>query len=268
MKAGHIYGSGPVRVAVIHGGPGAAGSVAPVARRLGETRGVLEPIQTATTLDGQVKELHQALSEYTSRPVTLIGHSWGAWLSYLVAARYPADVRKLILVGSGPFAERFVPLIAANRCRRLGRQEWEEYLDLVERLNQGSAALPEEALARLGELGSKSDSYDPVDSPGFASAGGKMQGEIYQGVWPEAARLRRTGALLALADGLACPVFAIHGEQDPHPAAGVQDPLGARLRDFRMVVLPQCGHEPWRERQAREPFYLLLEQELADGQEG
>jgi len=34
------YGNAPFRVTVIHGGPGAAGDAAPIARKLGETRGV------------------------------------------------------------------------------------------------------------------------------------------------------------------------------------------------------------------------------------
>jgi len=265
MKTAYLSGHGPVRVAVVHGGPGAPRSVAPLARQLGETRGVLEPIQRAMTLPGQVAELHRTLAEQTSRPVVLIGHSWGAWLSYLVAAAYPADVRSLILVGSGPFAEKYVPLITANRRQRLGQQDWEEYLLLVEQLNGPGSRTPARAgwLARLGELGHRSDSYDPLALPDADLQPGEEQGEIYQGVWPAAAELRRTGALLALARQITCPVLAIQGEQDPHPAAGVSEPLAASLADFRMVVLPQCGHEPWQERAAREPFYRLLEQELA-----
>jgi pimeloyl-ACP methyl ester carboxylesterase len=197
--------------------------------------------------------------------VVLIGHSWGAWLSYLLAAQYPADVRSLILVGSGPFAEDYVPLIAANRRQRLDPQQWQEYLQLLEQLGQSAAKTPASyaVLARLGELGRKSASYDPLSLPDTDPVPGESQGEIYQGVWPAAAELRRTGALLSLALHITCPVLAIHGEQDPHPAAGVEEPLAARLQAFRMVVLPQCGHEPWQERQAREQFYLLLEQELA-----
>jgi pimeloyl-ACP methyl ester carboxylesterase len=223
---------------------------------------VLEPIQTATTLEGQIEELHHTLLGQSARPVTLIGHSWGAWLSTLLTAQYPADVHRLILVGSGPFLAGFVPLIEANRRKRLDPQAWAEYRFLCEQLSQADLATPASALARLGELGSKSDSYDPVDPPG-AQELAAGQDEIYRGVWPAAARLRRSGELLAQAARITCPVLAIHGEQDPHPLAGVQEPLAARLPDFRMVVLPRCGHEPWRERYACEPFYLLLEQELA-----
>ena len=57
METLRKYGSVPFRVVVIHGGPGAAGSVAPIARTLGQFRGVLEPLQSATTLDGQIYEI-------------------------------------------------------------------------------------------------------------------------------------------------------------------------------------------------------------------
>lgn len=46
------YGLSPYRVAVLHGGPGAPGGMAPVARNLSRARGVLEPLQTADTLEG------------------------------------------------------------------------------------------------------------------------------------------------------------------------------------------------------------------------
>lgn len=156
------YGNGPFRVAVIHGGPGDAGSAAPIARKLGETRGALESIQTAKTLDGQVEELRQVVEQNATTPVAFIGHSWGAWLSSLVTAKYPELVRKLILVGSGPFEEQYVPLIAKNRLRRLSQEEQEEYLHLVEMLNKSKAPESTVSLSRLGEL-DKADSYDPIE---------------------------------------------------------------------------------------------------------
>jgi len=257
------YGSAPFRVAVIHGGPGAAGEVAPLARKLGETRGVLEPIQTAKTLDGQIEELRLVVEQNATKPVVFIGHSWGAWLSTLVAARYQALVAKLILVGSGPFEEKYVPLITENRLRRLSQEEREEYLHLVEMLNTPGASASAVSLSRLGELAP--DSYDPIETPEDSTALDFVDdpAEIYQGVWPEAARLRETGELLRLALTITCPVLAIHGDCDPHPAEGIQEPLAAHLKDFRMVILEKCGHTPWCERHAMDRFYDILEQELS-----
>jgi pimeloyl-ACP methyl ester carboxylesterase len=85
---------------------------------------------------------------------------------------------------------------------------------------------------------------------------------MYAAVWPEAARLRQTGELLRLAALIECPVVAIHGVYDPHPAEGVGTPLARTLRDFHMVVLDKCGHAPWRERYAADAFYDLLDREL------
>lgn len=72
------YGTEPFSVAVIHGGPGAPGDIAPVARELSSACGILEPLQTATSLDGQILELQSVLEESGDLPATLIGHSWGA----------------------------------------------------------------------------------------------------------------------------------------------------------------------------------------------
>lgn len=260
------HGVGPFRVAVVHGGPGAAGSVEAVAQRLSERRGVLEPFQTATTLDGQVEELRRILVQHAQGLVVLIGHSWGAWLSYLVAARHPSLVCKVVMVGSGPFVEQYVPAIAANRLRRLDPAQRQEYLHLVEVLSRG---IPDgDALwSRLGELTHQTDSCELIDTSDTTATDNPTlvsnPSEIYQGVWPQAAQLRRTGELLRLAAAIQCPVLAIHGDCDPSPAEGVQVPLAANLADFRMILLNQCGHEPWRERHAAERFYSILEGELA-----
>ncbi len=103
MKNLRKYGNKPFNVAVIHGGPGAPGEMAPVARELSSVRGVLEPLQTATTVEGQVQELKAVLEKNGDLPVTLIGFSWGAMLSFIFTARYPSFVKKLILIGSGAY---------------------------------------------------------------------------------------------------------------------------------------------------------------------
>ncbi len=101
------YGSAPFSVAVVHGGPGAAGEMAPVARELASVCGTLEPLQTSASIDEQVQELQTILKTHGELPVTLVGHSWGAWLCFIFAALHPGYVRKLILIGSGPFEEKY-----------------------------------------------------------------------------------------------------------------------------------------------------------------
>ena len=65
-----------------------------------------------------------------------------------------------------------------------------------------------------------------------------------------------------MAREITCPVIAIHGDYDPHPARGVKLPLGKELKNFRFVLLQKCGHRPWIERNAAEEFYRILVQEI------
>ncbi|HJT25676.1 MAG TPA: alpha/beta hydrolase, partial [bacterium] len=85
---------------------------------------------------------------------------------------------------------------------------------------------------------------------------------IYKSVWKEAAELRKSGGLLKAAKTIQCPVTAIHGDHDPHPAEGVQKPLSKALKDFRFILLEKCGHTPWMEKRAREDFFAALQKEL------
>ena len=59
MKNVRLYGKPPYGLALLHGGPGARGSLAGAAAELGRSRGVLEPLQTRLTIDALVQELHE-----------------------------------------------------------------------------------------------------------------------------------------------------------------------------------------------------------------
>ena len=252
------YGATPYSVAVIHGGPGAPGEMAPVARELAEGVGVLEPFQTGDTVEKQVEELRSILTENAVLPVTLIGYSWGAWLSFITASCHPSLIKKLILISSGPFEEKYAHDIMKKRLSRLGDTERQETLSLIESFNGRNRDNMNKKMARFGELISKADSYNPLP---HADEVVGMQFRVFQSVWKEAEQLRRSGELLKFGENIQCPVLAIHGTYDPHPAEGVEKPLTGVLREFRFVLLQKCGHTPWLERQARDEFYKVLKRE-------
>lgn len=247
-------------MAVLHGGPGAPGEMAPIARELSSLRGVLEPLQSASSLEGQVQELRAVLHENADLPVILIGWSWGAWLGFILASRYPSFVEKLILVGSGPFEEAYAHRIMETRLSRLNEADRTDAFALVENLENPAARYQSAALARFGTLMSNADAYDPLP---HQSERVEVQYDVYEKVWREAARLRKSGRLLSHGEKIQCPVVAIHGDYDPHPFEGVRDPLSRILRDFRFILLDNCGHEPWFERAAKDRFYRTLKDELA-----
>jgi len=259
MKNFRKYGEAPFRVAVVHGGPGASGEMAPVARELSMDRGVLEPLQTATSLPKQIKELKATLKNHGKLPITLIGHSWGAWLACMLAAKHPSLVKKLILVGTSPFEAKYARNIMKTRLDRLDQKGRLEVLAVMEKLDDPAISDKNMLMAELGKLISRTDSYDalPDDNEPL-----EYEHRIYQRVRPQAAELRRSGRLLRLARKIKCPVVAIHGDYDPHPPEGVKEPLSKITKDFRLILLKNCGHKPWIERNAKDRFYEILKEEL------
>ncbi len=258
MEYVRIYGKASFGIAVLHGGPGAAGEMKPVAEELAKNFGVLEPLQTAMSVNGQVEELKLVLERHGDCPVILIGYSWGAWLGFIFAAQYPALVKKLILVGSGPFVPEYAKNIMETRLSRLNDEDKQEAQYLLKVLHESKPS-NHNALERFGTLIAKVDTYNPIPK---AQEKIEIQQDIYQSVWPEASALRESGELLQFGENIECLVVAIHGDYDPHPAEGVKDPLSRVVKNFRFILLNHCGHTPWIEEEAKDGFYRILREEM------
>ncbi len=244
------YGITNPNVVLVHGGPGAAGELAPLAACLAQQGyGVLEPWQTAATVEGQIAELHAMLMKLPA-PVYLLGWSWGAWLALMVAARHPTNVCGLVLVGSGPFEEQYAKTIQSTRTARLSAKD-------RARLPQLFATMENlEHLTQALAILDKCDTYDRDDTP---QPHVTFDRAIHTNVWAEAAQLRANGALTEALEQLCCPVTAIHGDHDPHPAKGVRLPLMRAQPDAAFYLLERCGHKPWQEMHAKASFLSLLE---------
>ena len=260
MQPFRTYGPPPYAVILIHGGPGAPGSLAPLANLLKDHVSLLEPFQQAGTIGGQVKEMHDTISRHGKMPVVLVGHSWGAWLGWIFAAEYPQVARKLIMIGAGPFEEKYAENIARLRMQRLSPEEQQTVQELAAGLKNAQGAAKKETFRKLGRLMTKADTYARVSEDEHTI---DYQPETYESIWPEAAALRASGKLAGMAARIRCPVTAIHGDYDPHPAEGVEMPLSASLKDFRMIRLKNCGHYPWNERHAQERFINILKAEIS-----
>lgn len=262
MENPRKYGIPPYKAAVVHGGPGAQGGMAEVALRLSSSAGTLEPIQTEPSVEGEIDELRELIMAGGNPPVVLIGHSWGAWLSLLTAVRYPELVSKLILVSSAPFEERYAPSIHRRRIERLSIEEQREFSSIMKELSMPGVEENRNLSQRLHRLMLKCDCYDPVEGASSYGDGVTVVPRVFNGVWNRAAEMRESGYLLRTASSVKCPVVAIHGDRDPHPAEGVEIPLGKAVKNFRFILLERCGHYPWLEKHAAEKFYEILESEL------
>ncbi len=260
-----VYGAQGPEVFVLHGGPGAAGYMAPVCRELSESFRVFEPLQRMSegeplSVGRHVTDLHDVISLH--RGVTgpaVIGHSWGAMLALAFAAEYPEAVRCLILIGCGTFDPASRVSLETSVQRRLTPAARLR----VQRLPT-TVADPDVRLCVMGRLLEAAYSCDLLphgDETEYYDARGHAE------TWKDMLRLQRTGVYPGAFSRITVPVLMLHGTEDPHPGRSTHAILHAVLPQVEYVELSNCGHYPWLERHAREPFYALIEEWLLQNTE-
>lgn len=253
-----MHGQLPCRAAVLHGGPGAPGSAGGLAAALADFCGILEPWQSEGSIAELIEELKAQIAAHA--PLILIGHSWGAWLGALFAARYPEMVSKLILVSSGALEEQYVAQMTENRLKRFSEDEKAMWFAALKNLDNPECKDKNMHLERLGALCDQADSFaETQEAPGERCVTG---GEMYKTIWSEAAALRKSGALMDAFREIKCSVTVFHGKHDTTPADAITEPLSRNHIRYEAHLLDRCGHTPWREKYAREPFLALLKHEL------
>lgn len=246
-----LHGSSPYSLVLLHGGPGAPGSLKPVAEELSKFLGVIEHLQTRYSINELISELHDDLKDFKSTPLTFMGHSWGAWFSILYAVEYLEDVKQLILVGCPPFEKRYVPLIMEKRLTKLSRQDKDLFLRLLNEMDSGNTS--DENFKILESLLHKTENYQTINSSHL-----EFDNQMYSKIWKEAEDLRDSGTLSELLSSITVPLYAIHGDCDPHPLSGVIEPLKSRNVNFEVHKLSKCGHYPFNEKYAKDEFYNII----------
>ena len=253
-----LYGTLPYKIVLLHGGPGDTGSLKVLAEELAPAGGVIEHLQTKATIAELLAELHADLTEVTSQPLILLGHSWGAWLALLYGAKHPEMVKQLLLVGCAPLTTSSVPLITAQRFSRLSLPEQEQFSALLQKLDRGEFTATDHPL--LHQLLVKTDSY-AVEASDKVSL--SFDPVAHRQIWQEAEELRAKGVLTACLQQVTFPLTVIHGDCDPHPLTGVTEPLQQMQIAFRLCRLTNCGHYPYLEKFAKAEFYKMLRELLS-----
>jgi pimeloyl-ACP methyl ester carboxylesterase len=243
--------AGPL-VAVLHGGPGATGSCAGLARDISPFCRVLEPLQRHSgevplTVAQHVEDLAEVLHE----PVALLGWSWGAMLGLSFTAAHPELVRSLTLIGCGTYDQESRDAYQATMDERLGPVGRERKAQLKQQLS--NATEPDEQdgiLAMIGSLDEHAQAFDLLEESDYAGIDAAGHAET----WSDVIRLQETGIEPAAFSTIACPVLMLHGDTDPHPGRATYQTLRQFVPHIEYREFEQCGHEPWLERWGREPF--------------
>jgi pimeloyl-ACP methyl ester carboxylesterase len=109
-----------------------------------------------------------------------------------------------------------------------------------------------------GDLTMSIESYELMDSVDDPSDTLQYDGGANAETWNDVLRLQREGLEPQGFSRISCPVLMLHGHTDPHPGAATRDLLGRFIRHLQYVEFEKCGHEPWKEQQARHPFLVAL----------
>jgi pimeloyl-ACP methyl ester carboxylesterase len=244
-------------VVLLHGGPGAPGTMAPVTRGLADAFTVLEPWQRRSdgsplTVARHVEDLRSLVNGEcgSAGPPAIVGHSWGAMLALAFGAAHPDLCGPLVLVGSGTFDED----ARAELQRRLAARMNASFRERLAAL-ENQIADPDARLAAMGELLLPVYGHDllPLDQElGPCDARGHHE------TWDDMLRLQREGLYPGAFSAIRSPVLMVHGAQDPHPGGLVRSGLQRVLPQLEYHEWSDCGHTPWLERAAREPFFEKL----------
>jgi pimeloyl-ACP methyl ester carboxylesterase len=252
------YGQSGPGVIVLHGGPGAAGHMAPVARGLAQSYRVVEPFQRSSggerlSVARHVADLHEIITVWApaSHPA-LIGASWGAMLALAYAAAHPGSSGPLILVGCGTFDLGARAMLHRTIAGRMND-------DIRAQLKRAEQLDPDERLKASAEAMLPVYACDLLASP---HEDDQVDALAHHETWDDMLRLQTEGAYPAAFAAIKVPVLMIHGTYDPHPGRLIFEGLRSYLPQLEYREFECCGHYPWLERAAADPFFSLLREWL------
>ena len=183
------YGSSGPPVIVLHGGPGAAGHMALVARGLADLYRVIEPFQRASgnerlTVARHVADLHEVITVCAQgRRPALLGASWGAMLALAYAAAHADSTGPLVLVGCGTFDPATRAVMESTIAERMDN-EIRARLKRAERLDPNARLKASVAATALIY------SYEPMT---FPHEDDEIDARAHEETWADMLRLQTEG---------------------------------------------------------------------------
>ena len=228
--------------------------MAPIACGLAGSYRVIEPFQRGSGgeclgVARHVADLHKIITIYApGSPAALIGACWGAMLALAYAAAHPDSTGPLVLVGCGTLDLHARAAMQRTIAERMtdnirARLKCTDHLDQDQRLKASAEAmLPLYAC----DLLASPHEDDLVDARAHHETSADML------------RLQAAGAYPAAFAAIKVPILMIHGSYDPHPGRLISEGLRPYLPQLEYREFERCGHYPWLERAAADPFFTLL----------
>jgi pimeloyl-ACP methyl ester carboxylesterase len=196
-------------------------------------------------LDRVVDDVEALRAHLGLSTIDLLGHSAGANVAVIYAARHPERVRRLVLLTGGQRVLGIAPIGIKEAVEARSKESWYAAARAAE---AELAKLPADVdPARVAAL--RAGAMDPFlygrwDDAAQAHAIAHPQAPaaaagFYSGVEVDTAQLRSDLA------GLAAPVLVVAGELDFAPTPSTASAIAEVFPNGRVAVVPGGGHFPW-----------------------
>jgi proline iminopeptidase len=220
----------------------------------GTGRSHTSPLDSTTiNLKQSVQDISSLLKKLKIDRVTIVGHSWGAMLAVNFAITHPAQIYKLVLIGSGPLAFSDFVIQQDNILARATLAEREN----IERLqdSMSRAKSPSESIAYRKQFGKqflRLISYDAmrIDSI-FEEVSKSRSNQAMQFLMVQDLQKMNYNVKSKIGS-LNFPTLVICGRQDPiglFPSIYLKE----LNNKFKLVWVEKSGHFVWLEN--HESFY-------------
>ncbi len=278
-----VYGSqGPIMV-MLHGGPGVAGYMKPLANELSNQFQIVTYAQRASgfdcaepmTIEGHVSDLDQLVNQL-GRKVILLGNSWGAFLGLAYASQHPQKVSQLVLSGTPPLISEDYDTFEKTIGKRFEKKATPEtktrFSELTSIWEDRSRPLSERSGAFLewSEISDFNAYYasEPIgDSVQYREINPDNFNATYDDLlrYVEGTETAGSGGIVTLKTQVAAitaEVNIIHGDYDPIPINNTVGSLTDAGVNFSFDLIENCGHTPWFETKAKDRFMQILRSRL------
>jgi pimeloyl-ACP methyl ester carboxylesterase len=177
--------------------------------------------------------------------IDLLGHSAGAVVAQVYAARHPARLRKLVLVTPSAQLQAMSPDTSGVRASRFAEPWYSDAAQAMAALDAVTSL--EEALPLLVRMAPFY--YGRWDDRARAHAAGYAEqvtlgAQVAFGAGPLARDFDRVGALAELL-ALPAPALVLAGALDGGSGVPGAEAVARSLAKSELVILDRCAHYPW-----------------------
>ena len=210
------------------------------------------------TLELLLKDLKAVKEFYSSGPVKLVGHSWGAMYALYAAMESPQDFSKIVLLNMGPLDDEYGKLSAEKLISIFSEAERYTWAQLRLQRNQARDQNDVKKVIELDEqmmrLRVKSWIFNPSLHEEFLAEyflDPAPDREVNKWIWEN---LSGTFNFEKLKSVMA-KTLIVAGAEDAVPIDQFIK-INKLILDSQLEIFEQCGHIPWLEHPSR--FYSLV----------